>query len=221
MNVLITEPYQDQLAFWPKSGRHILAQFDSETIFVYQAYQPSIAKYALDHGYFGNGFSYERMSWIKPNFLWMMYRSGWGTKSGQKVILAIRLKRSYFDSLLDQAVETSYNDVQYATPEEWKRTLSRSSVRMQWDPDHHPTGPALLRRALQLGLRGRVLKDFGRHQILEIMDVSGFVAEQRGNISSEFHSRLLTPTERVYLPADSALCIKLQLDEYLPSGKTG
>jgi len=27
------------------------------------------------------------MSWIKPNFLWMMYRCGWGTKEGQQVTL--------------------------------------------------------------------------------------------------------------------------------------
>jgi hypothetical protein len=27
------------------------------------------------------------MSWIKPNFLWMMYCSGWGTKQRQRIIL--------------------------------------------------------------------------------------------------------------------------------------
>ncbi|WP_141653813.1 DUF4291 family protein, partial [Erwinia billingiae] len=25
-------------------------------------------------------FSMTRMTWIKPSFLWMMYRSGWGMK---------------------------------------------------------------------------------------------------------------------------------------------
>jgi hypothetical protein len=40
------------------------------------------------------------MSWIKPGFLWMMYRSGWGTKSGQQVVLAVRLPREFFDHLL-------------------------------------------------------------------------------------------------------------------------
>jgi len=24
-----------------------------------------------------------RMTWIKPNFLWMMYRSGWASKKNQ------------------------------------------------------------------------------------------------------------------------------------------
>ena len=43
--------------------------------------------------------NYNRMSWIKPNFLWMMYRSNWGRSQGQEVVLAVRLKRSFFDSL--------------------------------------------------------------------------------------------------------------------------
>jgi Domain of unknown function (DUF4291) len=41
---------------------------------------------------------------MKPNFLWMMFRSGWGMKEGQETILAIWLKRSAFDTLLEQAV---------------------------------------------------------------------------------------------------------------------
>ena len=67
------------------SGRHVLAQYDAETVVVYQAYRPSIGAFAATHGYFGGGFSPSRMSWIKPNFLWMMYRCGWATKEGQEV----------------------------------------------------------------------------------------------------------------------------------------
>ncbi|MFT5999906.1 MAG: hypothetical protein ACI81P_002365 [Neolewinella sp.] len=32
----------------------------------------------------GPAFSYQRMSWIKPNFLWMMYRCGWAKKQDQE-----------------------------------------------------------------------------------------------------------------------------------------
>jgi hypothetical protein len=77
---LVTEPYLAQFRRWPQTGRHILAQFDESTIVVYQAYRPAIGNFAASHGYFGGPFSLNRMSWIKPNFLWMMYRSGWGTK---------------------------------------------------------------------------------------------------------------------------------------------
>ena len=85
MTKLRTEPYVAQTERWPKSGRHILAQFDDASVVVYQAYRPSIGRHAAEHGYFGGDFSLSRMSWIKPNFLWMMYRSGWGTKEGQEV----------------------------------------------------------------------------------------------------------------------------------------
>jgi len=69
---LPTARYVEQAAGWPPKGRHILAHYDAETIVVYQAYRPSIGEYAVRHRAFGGGFSYTRMSWIKPNFLWMM-----------------------------------------------------------------------------------------------------------------------------------------------------
>lgn len=212
--MLLTERYIDQISHWPKSGRHILAQSDTDSVFVYQAYRSSIGQFASEHGYFGGDFSYSRMSWIKPNFLWMMYRSGWGTKPGQEVTLAIRLRRSFFDGLLAQAVESIFTDSQYPIYEEWQKAVVSSSVRMQWDPDHHPRGANLPRRAVQLGLRGRALKDFGKREILEIIDISGFVKEQHENISTERIADLITPVEHVYNPDNPEIRVRLQLDEY-------
>src|ERR1051326_3671231 len=105
---LQTESFTTQEARWPPIGRHILAHYDAESIIVYQAYRPAIGRFAAEHNYFGGEFSLERMSWIKPNFCWMMYRSGWGTKEGQEVTLAIRLKRTAFDEILAHAVYSSY-----------------------------------------------------------------------------------------------------------------
>jgi hypothetical protein len=210
---LVTEPYKDQVAVWPKEGRHILAQFDDDTVIVYQAYRPSIGRYAAEHGAFGGDFSYSRMSWIKPNFLWMMYRSGWGTKEGQEVTLALRLRRVFFDALLAQAVPSSWDRDQFATEDEWSRAVGRSSVRLQWDPDHHPSGAKLERRAIQLGLRGEVLEAFGRRELVEVMDVSEFVAEQRERLSSAGVSAIVTPRERVYRPTDPAVAARLRLGE--------
>ncbi len=96
---LRTERYADQVKRWPGSGRHILAPWDGDSIVVYQAYRPRIGHFAAARGYFGGEYSFNRMSWAKPNFLWMMCRSGWGTKSGQEVTLVILLKRAFFDSL--------------------------------------------------------------------------------------------------------------------------
>jgi hypothetical protein len=108
-----TASYAEQSETWPSSGRHILAHFDDETIIVYQAYSPAIGRFAIEHGYFGGEFSYRRMSWIKTNFLWMMYRSDWGRSAGQEVVLAVRLRRSFFDSLLKRAVPSSYLATQF------------------------------------------------------------------------------------------------------------
>src|SRR5689334_15253432 len=104
MSGLRLESFQAQSARWPAAGRHVLAQFDDETVVVYQAYRPSIGQFAAEHGHFrGGGFSLDRMSWIKPNFLWMMYRCGWAQKDGQAVVLAVWLARSAFDEILAQA----------------------------------------------------------------------------------------------------------------------
>jgi len=54
--------------------KNIYAVFDNKTIRVYQAYNNEIADEALKLGKFGSKFSLNRMTWIKPSFLWMMYR---------------------------------------------------------------------------------------------------------------------------------------------------
>src|SRR5262245_45972725 len=137
---LPTERYVEQVSRWPAEGRHILAHHDAETIIVYQAYRPSIGEHAIKHGVFGNGFFYDRMSWIKPNFLWMMYRSGWGTKEGQETTLGLRLRRAFFDSILAQAVASSLSESDQTNQEAWKASLASSNVHLQWDPDHDPFG---------------------------------------------------------------------------------
>lgn len=212
--MLVTEPYIEQAKVWPKEGRHILAQYDDYGIIVYQAYSPSIGRHAAESGAFGGDFSYARMSRVKPNFLWMMYRSGWGTKEGQEITLALRLRRAFFDSLVAQAVPSSWDREQFATEEEWSRAVVRSSVRLQWDPDHHPSGAKLERRAIQLGLRGEVLEAFGRRELVEVLNMSEFVAEQRERLSSGGIPVLVTPRERVYRPVDQAVAARLRLAEH-------
>lgn len=197
---LPTAPYLEQQKAWPQSGRHILAHFDDDTIVVYQAYSPAIGNYAVQRGVFGGDFSYHRMSWIKPNFLWMMYRSNWGRSQGQEVVLAIRIKRRFFNSLLEQAVPSSFDATMFGSHEDWKIAVERSDVRLQWDPDHSPNGAKEERRAIQLGLRGNTLSAYGKQEIVEIIDMSDFVAYQRENAIAERYAKLLLPVERSYIP---------------------
>jgi hypothetical protein len=211
MNLTI-EAYVEQLPHWPKLGRHILAQFDDETVVVYQAYNAAIGRYAIVNGRFGGEFSFSRMSWVKPNFLWMMYRSGWGTKPNQEITLGLRIRRTFFDSLLATAVASTWNREEYATHEDWSRAVSGSAVRLQWDPDHHPSGAKLERRAIQLGLRGETLEVFGTTELLEVIDLTAFVAEQRDVLAAKGVAGLAMPRERVYRPADPATILRVRLD---------
>ena len=89
----------------------IFAVFDEQTIRVYQAYNNTIADEAIKIGTFGDSFKLSRMTWIKPSFLWMMYRSGWGEKEGQNRILAIDMKRTGFENkrLEDNLKNSEYN----------------------------------------------------------------------------------------------------------------
>jgi Domain of unknown function (DUF4291) len=50
---MMTCAYGEQASAWPARGRHILARYDTDSIYVYQAYRPSIAQYALQHQRFG------------------------------------------------------------------------------------------------------------------------------------------------------------------------
>jgi len=210
---MITQFYLEQSSRWPTNGRHILAQFDGESVCVYQAYRPSIAKYAAEHQRFGGEFSYSRMSWIKPNFLWMMYRSGWASKEGQEHILAVRLRRTFFDELLRMAVASTYDSTRYSTPEQWKAAVAKSDVRLQWDPDHDPWGKPLDRRALQLGIRGEVLRRYGETEILSIEDITPFVIGQRANIAGKLEA-LVMPQEAVYFPAGEETAHAVGIEQF-------
>jgi len=206
-----TRLYSEQILGWPDSGQHILAHYDSDSIVVYQAYRASIASFAVANQKFGGDFSYTRMSWIKPNFLWMMYRSGWAEKEGQERILAIRMRRSFFEEILEKAVPSSFSPDAYESMDTWKAAVSQSDVRLQWDPDHDPHGKAVSRRAIQLGLRGDILKRYGGIEIQTIEDITPFVTEQRASQSSREDS-LATPVERPYVPASNAAAKNAGID---------
>lgn len=200
--------YSELEASWPRSGRHILARYDATSVVVYQAYRPAIGHFAVERGFFGGAFSLSRMSWLKPNFLWMMYRSGWGRKEGQEVVLAVTIRRDAFDAILAAAVPSSHDPSNFETREAWQAAVASSDVRLQWDPDHDPTGAPVERRAIQLGLRGPTLARYAKEWLVRVEDVSAFVREQEGRPLHE----LRVPAERVYPVTDEATRRRLRLD---------
>jgi hypothetical protein len=81
-------------------------------------------------------------------------------------------------------------------------------VRLQFDPDHNPSGAPVERRAIQLGLRGEVLANYAREWLLGIEDVSEFVREQKQHAKSPY-TLLVTPKEEVYPVTDPEVVARL------------
>lgn len=210
---MIYKPYREQVKELPESGCHILAQFDADSIYVYQAFCPQTAHFAVKNQHFGDGFSFNRMSWIKPNFLWMMYRSGWATKENQEIVLAIRIHRGFFDRLLGMAVPSLMDLHRYSNEQEWQTAVKTSDVRLQWDPDRHPAGNPMNRRAIQLGLRGDTLREYAMEATISIEDLTPFVTDQRNNRGDKCKN-LLTPWERVYRPSDLQTASSAGIDPF-------
>jgi len=207
---LRTELYSVSRQFLPVDGQHIVAHQTETQVVVYQAYNPAIAQFAVENQYLGGpGFSYGRMSWIKPNFLWMMYRCGWASKENQERVLALWLEKTAFEEILSQAVFSTFTAGNYESADAWKQELSTKNVRLQWDPDHSPYGGKLTRRALQLGLKNSTLEQFGKRQLVRIEDVTDFVLQQKLHVDNRQLEQLLVPQERVYHVADTTLAQKV------------
>jgi hypothetical protein len=174
--------------------RQVRALHDAETLVVYQAYASAIAAPALAAGTFVAPFKRERMTWIKPSFLWMMYRSGWATKPGQERVLAITITRGGFEWALAHA-SLSHE----GRPE--------GPVRVQWDPERSLTLDRLDHRAIQVGLGGEAVDRYVDEWITAVKDVTPRAREIAGLVAAGDHdaARRLLPAERpLPLPAHVA-----------------
>ncbi len=179
---LETIKYKDYELELPKEGNHVIGQILNGNIVVYQAFNNEIANYAISNQKFGGkNYSFSRMTWIKPNFLWMMYRSGWASKENQNRILAIELSFDYFEQVLENGIFTRFYN-EFESEHSWKQKLLSSDIRIQWDPDHNFKGEKLNRKAIQIGLKGDALKDFNDIHVKSIDDITEFVNEQKNKI---------------------------------------
>jgi len=201
-----TESYSAAQESLPIAGQYVIGHQTDDEIVVYQAYKPAIADYAVRHQQFGGSeYGYGRMSWIKPNFLWMMYRCGWAGKVNQERVLALWIKKSVLEGILAEAALTSFDAAYYADQDQWRKELEEKKVRLQWDPDHDPFGTKLNRRAIQLGLKGEVLERFGKQQLLSVEDITDFVLEQKEHVDARRLDLLQVPVERVWEMPDREL----------------
>jgi hypothetical protein len=179
--------------------QQIRAVHDDTTIRVYQAYCDQIADAALAHGRFVAPFSRSRMTWIKPSFLWMMYRAGWGYKDdNQRRILAIDLDRAGFEWALAHSCPSHPDPSMSAS--EWKRYKEATPVRIQWDPERSLRLGALPYRAIQIGLSGEAVPLYADQWIRRIEEVTPLAHRIHALVQADRldEAKALLPVERPY-----------------------
>lgn len=207
------ENYEASKKMLPGSGQQIVAQCTEDELVVYQAYKPSTAKYSVEHQELdGPEFSYNRMSLIKPNFLWMMYRCGWPQKKTRSMCWPIWLKKTAFIKILENAVISSLGAGHHTNNNDWNEELRTKEARLQWDPDHDPFGMKGTRRAVQPGLKGKLLEEFGMRSISRIEDITPFVKQQKQLLDNGKLSELTVPVERAWKIGNPELNTEYKID---------
>jgi hypothetical protein len=178
----------------------IRAVYSPTTIRVYQAYSQEIAESALRCGTFVSPpFKMGRMTWIKPSFLWMMYRAGWGFKEpGQAHILAIDISRDGFAWALTHSCASQPDP--HLTWDEWQRLKRERPVRIQWDPERDLLSRPLARRSIQIGLSGTAVDLYVHDWIKSIAEITPLAHAIHDLITrgEPDAARELVPQERPY-----------------------
>ncbi|MFG2393031.1 DUF4291 domain-containing protein [Streptomyces lavendulae] len=178
----------------------IRAAHTGTTVTVYQAYSPALGLPAARDGRFPPAWKRERMTWIKPSFLWMMYRCGWATKAAQETVLAVDITRAGFDRALAGACLSHYAPRVHADRDAWKESVRSTYARVQWDPERDPHLNPLPYRSLQLGLSGPLSRAYADEWTVSIRDVTPLAREIHGLLRSgdTGAARALLPVETPY-----------------------
>jgi hypothetical protein len=194
---------------WPVTSqrvpaRQVRAWYDEHTITLYQAYSVEITERALTAGTFVAPFKLDRITWIKPSFLWMMYRSGWATKPGQERVLAIAITRDGFEWALAHSCLSHYEPDTHASRAAWAEQQRDCPVRVQWDPERSLRLGPLDHRTIQIGLSGKAARRYVSQWIVQLRDLTSLAREAgalvaRGDLAT---AQAIRPAERPYqLPA--------------------
>ncbi|MBQ0864159.1 DUF4291 domain-containing protein [Streptomyces sp. RK75] len=178
----------------------IRAAHTASTVTVYQAYTPRIGLPAVREGRFPAEWKRDRMTWIKPSFLWMMYRCGWATKQDQETVLAVEITREGFEWALRHACLSHYDAERHADRTQWQRQLRQAPARVQWDPERDLQLRPLPYRSLQLGLAGEAARRYADEWTVSLTDVTPLArrvhaAVREGALDT---ARALLPAEPPY-----------------------
>jgi hypothetical protein len=166
---------QDSNLTSKRPEREIRARYNKETVRVYQAYSSSVAGPAIKAQRFVPPFRMTRMTWIKPSFLWIMYRSGWATKSGQERVLAIDISRNGLEWVLRNACLSHFDQSIHFSMNCWKHQIESTCVRIQWDPERNCYLEPLDYRSIQIGLSRVAVERYVHEWIQGISDITPLV----------------------------------------------
>ncbi|MDN5395327.1 MAG: DUF4291 domain-containing protein [Chryseobacterium sp.] len=188
----------------------IRADFNKDTIVIYQSYNEQIAKSAVMNQKFSAPFSFKRMTWIKPSFLWMMERSNYGQKSGQECTLVIHIKREAWEKVLGKAILTSPEKRVYPDPGIWEKDFENAEVYVQWDPERNIKGNKLEYRSIQVGISRYLIEEFNNEWIVKIEDYTPLVKKILHFTKSGAYDKAkkLLPIEKLY-PLSTELAHKI------------
>lgn len=191
----------------------IRADYNRETLVVYQANNETIAKLAIENKKFVPPFSLTRMTWIKPSFLWMMERSGYGHKSGQEYILAIRIKRSAWEYVLSQVILTHPSKSVHTNGDKWRRLFEEAKIHVQWDPERSLRGCKLDYRSIQVGISRHLIEEYNNDWIVDIQDYTSLAHKiyQLKMDGRPDKAKELLPKEKIY-PVSLEIMKRLGMD---------
>ncbi len=189
-HIMLTKPPEKQ----------IRAFYTPEFIRVYQAYGDAIVKDIEKNGTFSPpSFSLTRMTWIKPSFCWMMYRSGWGYKDAkQNNILAIDITHEGFLWCLQHAMLSKQHP--NLSAEEFAKLKEHSPVVIQWDPERDIQLNKLDYRSIQIGIKNEAVEKYVNEWIVNITNITSECQHikalvDKGEIE---RAKLLLPDEQIY-----------------------
>jgi len=180
--------------------KQVRAVYNNDTVVVYQAYNADIATEAVRTQRLDSSPLYHvgtRMTWIKPSFLWAMYRSGWSYKDiNQAHILKISMSRAGFEEILKMASVNGYHtqppDTAIKSTKKARTQLHAKSedaltdttdrptqegaaVRVQWDPERGVNTEKLNYRSIQIGIGRTVVRRWIEEWIVSIDDITDAV----------------------------------------------
>eukprot|EP00040_Diaphanoeca_grandis_P011887 m.60888 g.60888 ORF g.60888 m.60888 type:complete len:242 (-) comp22900_c1_seq1:130-855(-) len=189
----------------PEKTGHAVVQefsgeFDDEGVYFYQAYNNDIADWAIKNQKLGGPhFNQSRMTWLKPAFAWVLYRSKYGHSHNQTRILKFKLAHATVAEILSKC--------------DCKHGGGGSNGRVQWDPardlfsgEGKVPRKMLTKRAIQIGVKDNVQALFvnGAITIEDVTDLSHLVGKAHDDKLKNFtidDIRTRLPNERPYMPA--------------------